>query len=206
MNEPNTPIKERYEPQKWIISIFKSLSSIIEINQLVDALKKNPQIIILNANLPDNNFCNHIVTLEFNGIESDIKRVIRRITTYLIEPYEIICDAHENIKLIGFSSGGEEWGITIHRQDFEILKPNFIQFSRPKIIHEDDIYLNFITKSQYFEIPLNPFTFFYVSPYPKNDPTFPWIDSGIRWKISKNANEYLWDSSGDDLSILPEMW
>lgn len=75
------------------------------------------------------------------------------------------------------------------------------------LIHGDELYLNYTFKSAYFEVlKLNPFNLFLITPYPNCDECFPWKDNGVRYRVVPCKTETLWDTSGDDLSILPEMW
>lgn len=206
MNEADPHIQVKCSPRKWTITIYKPLCSLENVNLLIVVLKTIPQIAILNYNSSDTNFCNHIITCEFNGFEYEVKEILRKFNEYISGEYEIICEALDNTKLIGISNFDNKWGLTINNLDIELLKSKFVQLSNLRVVHKDNVYCNYTFQSEFFEISINLFVFISISPYPKNDPTFPWVDSGIRWKISKNTNEYLWDTSGDDLSILPEMW
>lgn len=196
----------------WQIIIYKKETS------FDDALRYSQSIVHriegvenLSSCASDLSFNNCILIFEKRCNYNVIKDTVKILNGLIERPFEIMCYAEdsEGKQTVGVSNPDQVWGVTISRGDHNAgyFKEFIKQCKNIRLIHADNLYLNYIFNSAYFEaFNINPFLIFLITPYPCYDELFPWKDSGFRYNIRPVSNQTLWDTSGDDLSILPEMW
>lgn len=196
----------------WEISIFRNQTvldkALYYSQRIVDRIGCVENLSCCESDL---SFSNCIVTFEKRCKYSELKDIVKVMMCMVESPFEIMCFANDSKRehIIGISSSNQVWGVTISRSDYatNTFKNFFDHCKEFVLVHADELYLNFAFKSSYFEVlNINPFSLFLITPYPSYNECFPWKDTGVRYTIKYIPHETLWDTSGDDLSILPEMW
>lgn len=196
----------------WKISIYREQTSIDKAQFYSRIILERLGSVIQNLSscTSDLTFSNFIIYFETLCRYSELKNMVNVLKELIESPFEIMCDAEvgSGEYIIGISSYNQIWGCTISKDFFS---PNFFkefleQCEDIVLVHGDEVYLNYTFKSAYFEVHNPLFNIFLITPYPSCDECFPWKDNGVRYNIRFIPNETLWDTSGDDLSILPEMW
>ena len=196
----------------WQIILYKEETS------LDDALRYSQRIVNRIEGVENLSYCasdlsfnNCILIFEKRCTYIVLKETIKILNSLIESPFEIMCYTEDSKgeQTVGVSTFDQVWGLTISRSDHtaDYFKKFIAQCRDILLVHADDVYLNYTFKSTYFEVfENNRFTLFLITPYPSCDELFPWKDSGFRYNIRPDSNQTLWDTSGDDLSILPEMW